>query len=253
MSNFAKHNLNHTSASQVNMYSNCAAAWCARYLYGRQFTFGNAPRAGILVEDAVVAVLTDTMSIDEAVEKTTDTYKSIICLTGTPSDVKRGEAIEGMIRGAVDVLTPYGEPSFDYDENGKIRQKGIELLCKGDGWELPIIGYLDLVYPDHNLVIDLKTTMRSPSAMSIEHKRQGAIYQKATGMDVKFLYVTGKKKIMHDVCDVDDTLAEIKMILNRQEKLLGLDADLIKDIVPCNKGSFYWSDDLAMARELYNI
>jgi len=254
MSNFDKHNLKHTSASQINMFSHCAGAWCARYLYGRKFTFGNAARAGVLAEDAVTLILTDALPMDEAIKKAQDSYRAVTVLTGTPSDIKRGEGIEGMIRNAVEVLTPYGKPDFTdvSDFNG---QNEISLMCNGDGWSLPIKGFLDYLYPQHKKSVDLKTTMKMPSQMSVEHKRQGAIYKKATGMDVEFLYVTPKKSQVFTITDedMDFHLIEIKNILNRQEKLLGLDAEFIKDIVPCNLNSFYWSQDKHVANELYGI
>ena len=46
--------------------------------------------------------------------------------------------------------------------------------------------------------------MRIPSEVSAPHKRQGAIYAKAKGMDVKFLYVSPKKATVHDIEDIDE-------------------------------------------------
>jgi hypothetical protein len=255
MNGFEKHNIKHSSPSAINMYGNCAGAWSARYLFGRKFSFGNAARAGVLAEDAVRAVLVGSMTRDEAINRARDTYKAATILTGTDADKKRGEAIEGMIDNALEVLFPYGKPCFENasDFNG---QNEIELICNGDGWKLPIKGYLDFLYPSQELLIDLKTTMKMPSKMSDEHILQGVIYKKATGMDVKFLYVTGKKSHMFDITQeqVDEWLPRIKAILNRQEKMLRLDADMIKEIVPVNKGSYYWGvEDAYIASELYGI
>lgn len=251
---FEKHKLKHVSPSQINMYASCAGAWCARYLFGYKFSFSNAARAGVLAEDAVQAVLSGAMDRDDAVKQALDTYNAAIVLTGTDADKRRGEAIEGMIDNALDVLQEYGKPCFENvsDFNG---QKEIVLMCNGDGWKMPVKGYLDFVYPQHNFVIDLKTTMKCPSVMSNEHLIQGAIYKKATGMDIKFLYCTGKKSVLFEIDDdtMNIKLAEVKNTLNRLEKFLRLDAHLIKDIVPVNKGSYYWTDDGHIINDLYGI
>lgn len=255
MNGFEKHGLKHSSPSQINMYSTCAGAWCARYLYGRKFSFGNAARAGVLAEDAVQAVLVGSMTRDEAVKRATETYRSVTILTGTDADKKRGEAIVGMIDNALEVLLPLGAPDFS-DASAFNGQKEILLNCKGDGWELPIKGFLDFVYPQHGKSIDLKTSMKCPSVMSREHIIQGVIYKKATSQDVQFLYVTGKKSALFDITDeqVEEYLPIIKNTLTRMEKMLRLDSEVIKDIVPVNKGSFYWGkDDAYIASELYGV
>lgn len=255
MNGFEKHGIKHSSPSAINMYGNCAGAWCARYLFGRKFSFGNAARAGVLAEDAVRAVLVGTMTRDEAVKRALETYNAAIILTGTDADVNRGKAIEGMIDNALEVLKPIGVPDFTKvsDFNG---QNEIELVCNGDGWKLPIKGYLDFVYPSQDLLIDLKTTMKMPSQMSDEHVLQGVVYKKATGMNVKFLYVTGKKSHMFEITQeqVDEWLPRIKNILTRQEKMLRMEADTIREFVPVNLGSYYWSsDDRYIAKDLYGI
>lgn len=255
MNGFEKHNLKHVSPSQINMYTTCAGAWAARYLFGCKFSFGNPARAGVLAEDAVRHVLLGNMTREEAIKQAKETYNAAIILTGTDADKKRGEAIEGMIENALIELEPYGVPCFANASNFN-GQNEIELICNGDGWKIPIKGYLDFFYPDKNLVIDLKTSMKCPSFMSPEHELQGSIYKKATGMDVKFLYVTGKKSAMFDIDDetMNKNLAKVKTVLNRLEKFLRLDAELIKEIVPINKGSFYWGNgDAYIAEELYGI
>ena len=255
MNGFEKHGLSHVSPSQINMFSGCAGAWCARYLFGRKFTFGVAPMVGTLAEDAVCQVILGEKELDEAID---DMYGKIHRRTLLQSlqskDENRIDAARGMVEIAVEELKSYGMPKFADKPNYKgDYQIEIKLNCNGDGWSIPVTGFCDFVYPEHNLIIDLKTSMKAPSSMSAEHKRQGAIYAKAMGMDVKFLYVTGKKAVWHDVEDIDETLSEVKAILSRHEKFLRLDADVIRDIVPVNKGSFYWSDDLDVARELYGI
>lgn len=253
MNGFEKHNLTHTSPSQINMYANAPCAWAAKYIFGGKFTFGHAARAGVLVEEAVVNVIAKDMDLDDACDFALKAFSKHVALGGSEADIKRGNGIPDMIKLSVDALKEYGKPEYDGGVINGLQQKKVEMICNGDGWKLPVMGYLDFYYPQHKLVIDLKTTMRMPSNMSIEHYRQGAIYKAATGFDVKFLYVTPKKSKFIDIEDIDETLADIKALLNRQEKMLQKDAEDIRQIMPINSGSYYWSDDEALKKQVYGL
>jgi len=233
------------------MWADAPCAWVAKYLFDKKFSFSNAARAGVLVENAVKFILTGKSTHEEASEQAYNAYMMQVALTGSDADRTRGQAIRGMIEGAIEALKSYGEPEFT--ETGD--QKKVEILCKGDGWELPVIGFLDFHFPKHGLIVDLKTTMRMPSAMSDSHLRQQAIYQAVMGnQEVKFLYVTGKKAEMFSCDGHQNVLAEIKAIMNRQERFLHMgDKETLRDIVPVNAGSFFWSGDEIIRKELYGI
>jgi len=263
MSGFDTYGIDHTSASSINMWAAAPCAWVAKYLHGRKFKFGNAARAGVLAEDAVTSVLALGISAEDAIKTALGEYAKATALGCSDADTKRGEAIKGMIEMTLAELAPYGTPEFNEspitvtDEKlnlGK-RQKKININCKGDGWELPVIGYLDFHYPKHGLVVDMKTTMRLPSEMSDEHTRQGVIYKQAMGNHaVKFLYVSGKGCKWHEIGETKPVLQEIKAILNRQERFLRAGPlGFLTSIVPVNASSYYWGDDADMRKELYEI
>jgi len=118
-----------------------------------------------------------------------------------------------------------------------------------------VIGFLDLLYPEHGLVVDLKTTQRVPSVMSLEHQVQRAIYAKAKGnYAVKFLYVSDKKAAWLEDGDPDAVLARLKIEITRLENFLRLhsaqDAVLT---VPVNAGSFYWRGAEALLSEIFGL
>lgn len=250
MQGFINHNITHTSPSSINMWMDAPDAWVAKYVLGAKFCFSPAARAGVLAEDAVVDVLARGMSQEAATKKAVETFNRAIMFDRSEKTLARGEAIPGMIDLALAELKQYGEPEFD--ENGK--QKKIEIKCRVDDWAIPVIGYIDLHYPQHGLVIDLKTTARLPSEMSRSHLRQQAIYKAAMGnCAVKFLYVTGKKSAVYEPEDTSDTLAEIKCILRRQNNFLNIgDKETLQAIVPV-VNSYYWSDDAETRRQLYGI
>lgn len=249
MNGFEKHGLKHTSPSQINMWEESPAAWAASYLYGRKFSFGVAAQIGVLTESVVASVLSESSTFDAALEYAKTTFNKNNALNPNVKDLERVNDIGVMATQAIEALKQYGRPDFTL--NG---QHKIEIICKGDGWELPVIGYIDFLYPSHGLIVDLKTTMRMPSTMSGAHLRQGAIYQAAMGNKaVKFLYVTPKKCQSFDV-DGAEHLKEVKAILNRQEKMLAaFDAEQLKQVLPINLGSFYWNGDEQIRRDLYGI
>jgi hypothetical protein len=189
MSGFNKHNIDHLSASSINLWANAPDVWVMSYLFGLRTPMGPAPWRGIVVEEAVVETMMGGSEKD-AIQKALDKFDKRF-LIGDEATTKERAMIEPMVQLSVEQLMEFGKPEFP-EEGG---QNKISITAKGDGWTVPVIGFLDLVYPQHGVVIDLKTTGRMPSTMSAEHQLQRAIYQKAKGgnQSVKFLYVTPKK------------------------------------------------------------
>lgn len=255
MNGFEKHGLTYTSASQINMFEESPAAWVARYLYGKKFAFGVAAQVGVLTEKVVEEVLMGS-EFDPALERAKVQFGKNNAMVTDEKALGRINDIEPMALNALEVLKPYGEPEFIEKLSGREQQK-IEINCNGAGWTLPVIGYLDFVYPQHGLVVDLKTTLRIPSTLTGSHARQAAIYRAAKGnMGVKFVYVSPKKSNVLDLEDYIGPLNEVKNILNRQELMLRhFDKEQMADIAPINLGSFYWNDSTGkeIRQELYNV
>lgn len=254
MNGFERHNINHSSASALNMWADAPCAWISQYLYGNRGKFSPAAKAGVLVEEAVVNVLARGWTAEQATTAACESYNKFIALGASDSDRKRGDGLADMIGLALMELAPFGAPEFDRDGiTGDAKQKKVEVMCNGDGFSIPITGFLDFFYPKHGLTVDLKTTGKMPSEMSDAHRRQQAIYQQAHGNhSTRFLYVTAKKSQMFDCINHKDTLDEIKAILNRQERFLRLGSrELLKSIVPVNAGSFYWSGNEHTRKEMY--
>ena len=159
--------------------------------------------------------------------------------------------ITPMVQVALEELFEFGKPEF---ETG-VDQEQIVTTAKGDGWTIPVIGYLDLVYPSRGLVVDLKTTTRVPSTMSAEHQLQRAIYAHAKGnMAVKFLYVSDKKAAWLEDGDVADILARAKVQIARLEAFLRHhDAETAAACVPVNPTTFYWRGAEALRSEIYGL
>jgi hypothetical protein len=249
MNGYEKHGIRHSSPSAINKWINAPDAWVSSYLFGHKGRVSAAMWRGICVEDAVVHILTEAEG--DGVAKALDRFDNETIFLGDPSAEKERANIPLMVGLAVDALAEYGRPEFP--DGG--HQHKVSLTAKGDGWALPFIGFLDLVFPAHGLVVDIKTTGRMPSTMSMEHQRQRAFYASAMGNHaVKFLYVTPKKVAMLEDGDPAELMAEIKVHMNRQEAFLRLgDKELLRSVVPVNPSSFYWRGDETIRKELYGV
>lgn len=249
MSGFEKHGIDHLSASSINLWTNAPDMWVARYLLKTQFPFGPAPERGKAVEYAVVHTLLG-MDEAEAVKKATENFDANF-LFGDDAVTKERDLIAPMTAQALDQLREYGEPEF---ENGTDQER-IEITANCGDFSIPVIGFLDLVFPRHGLVVDLKTTTRIPSKMSGDHRLQRAIYSYAKGnMAVRFLYVSAQKAAWLEDGDVNETLAAAKAQIRRMEAFLKHhDAESARACVPVNPGSFYWRDAEQQRREIYGL
>lgn len=250
MNGFEKHGLTHSSISQLNKWIGCPSAWVSHYLYGNRGGSSPAMWRGIFIEQAVADTITKKMLMDEAIKKAEEDYDAKFDF-GDDKIEKERSNIQPMTELAVEALEPYGVP--DFPEDGS--QHRVSLTAKGKDWSIEFMGFIDFKFPEHGLIVDLKTTGRMPGTMSIGHQRQRAFYAKANGnMAVKFLYVTPKKAEYKEDGDVKELMADIKAHLTRQEAFLRMGGkDTLRDIVPVDPDSFYWSGDEAKRIELFGV
>ena len=251
MSGFTDHGITHSSVSQINRWIDCPSAWVSQYLFKNKGGASSPMWRGIFTEQAVSDTITGTLDIDAAIERAVRDFDSKVMFDDDGKAAKERENIGPMTRLAVEALEPYGKPVFQEDGG----QHKVSLTAAGDGWSLDFIGFIDFKFPDHGLIIDLKTTLRMPSVMSRSHQRQRAFYAKASGNSaVKFLYVTPKKTAILEDGDPGQLMAEIKAHLARQEAFLRLgDKELLRTVVPVDPDSFYWRGSEAARLELYGI
>lgn len=255
MSGFELHGINHTSASQINLWSAEPALWMMEKLFGKKYRMGPSAKRGTVIETAVVNILSKGHSEEESIQFAVSEFDKFFSLCNDPKKDKEREVIEPCIRQAVAELKQFGEPEFLVD----FSQQKIEILCRTDSWCLPVHGYLDLIYPKLKKIIDLKTTTRMPSEMSVAHQRQSSIYKTAyPDYDVSFFYVTPKKSEFKQVDNHKEVMAGMKSALIRQERFLSLSPykEELAMLVPLNDmDSFYWSSPevVADAKAIFKI
>ena len=239
MSGFQKHGIKHSSASSINKWVGDPCAWLGQYLFGIRTPPKAVFARGHAVEYAVVATISGALSHERAMSTAMERFDASYKLNAEDLDKERPN-IAPMIEQALEVLRPLGEP--DMPAKWPDQQHKVSLTARTDEWTLPVIGFLDLLYPTKGLVIDLKSTLRMPSkeTMIPAHQRQRAIYAGATNYDVKFLYVSPKKHLLLGDGEPSELMRQIKAHLIRQERFLALgDADLLRQIVPITE-TFYW-------------
>lgn len=181
MSAFARHGIKHLSASSLACYRNEPSLWVLRYLYGVKDEGGAKMWRGSAVERGVDLILYENASDDDAINAALEYFDTQAM--GEVSDEIMAEraAIPDFVRKAGETMRPYGIPSA--------RQFKIETWL--DGIEVPVIGYVDYLWPD--FLVDLKTTWKLPSEARPDHIAQVAIYAKAKERKPYLVYVTPKK------------------------------------------------------------
>lgn len=247
-SGFAKHRIKHLSASSLNLWKNAPDVWVAKYLGGMKSAFGPAPVRGQRVEDVVATVLKGgdfTKAVADALDRFDRTFPN----ADEAARKERG-MIADMAKLAIDELRDLGPLEWGDDQDSQCR---VSIKCNFGEWSIPVIGFLDFVFPDSGTVIDLKTTSRIPSSMSSDHRLQRAIYARAKGnFAVKFLYVSTKKTALLEDGDVAETLAQAKHAVARLERFLAHhDAQSAIQCVPHNPDSFFWRGDEAARHQFF--
>lgn len=262
MNGFEMHGIERLSPSQVNKAREGFDAWFVEKILGFRFPSGVAAHRGTATEAGVSAGLFDDKTDDEAVEAALAVYDNLTKLE--PYDaaqvMKERGNIEVMVRDALGELRPLGKPARPPEG---MQQHMVELQCRfasGEKGTIKYIGYLDFVFPEHNLIVDLKTTSRLPSSFSSSHAIQAAFYKQASGgKRVRFLYVSPKKTMPRftwlEMDDPTPHLQIIKMVTARMEGFLRLSPDkdtLAKAVVP-NLDSFYWTNADHIAEAVFGV
>ena len=261
---FEIHGLKRISVSNVNKFREAPDAWACQYLGKQRFPSGWAAVQGQAVEAGVELSLFNGLGIDDAQQHAISFLKkeSLFFDNKLEEIEKRTPIIKRMVENALEQLMPLGMPELP--EEGK-RQHSIKVpvrFAEGDNGTVDLIGYLDFWYPEHNLIVDLKTTCKAPSKWSLSHGIQAAVYQKAVSAkhgkepQVKFLYCLTRQKdqfIWMEMTEGAEYLKKFKFTVQQMERLLRLsnDSNEIIASIPHNPDTFYWNNAQEIAATFY--
>ena len=241
-----RHGVTHLSASSLNTWLAAPSLWLMERMLKWRGPMGCAAYRGTAVEAGVSAGLFDPSLDDEAcVAVALPVYDRLTALNPDPKRAAERDVIAGMVRNGL-LLRSHGAPMRP---NGA--QHKVEIAL--DGVPVPVIGYLDWLYPGE--VLDLKTTLRVPSSMSPPHVRQASIY-KTAHMDrrVRFFYVSDKRAEKHTLTreQYDQAMRELTQAAQRLERFLSLSNDPAEllAIIPHNAESFYFDEPSTRAKAL---
>lgn len=247
MTSFETHGVSHLSASQLNCWINAPSLWILERLLKKRGGMGCAAHRGTAAEAGISAGLFDpSLSHEDCVSVAMPVYDRLTALSGDPKRETERGFIPGMVKQGL-ALREHGLPIRPNEGD----QHKIEVRL--EGVSVPIIGYLDWLYADE--VLDLKTTMRVPSAMSETHLRQASLY-KLAHMDkrVRFFYASDKKSEKHTLTreQFDASMRQLTLAAQRLERFLGLSTDAreLAQIVPHSSESFYFSDATTKANAI---
>lgn len=247
MNAFETHGLTHLSASQINLWLNAPSLWVMEKLMGKRGGMGCAAHRGTAAEAGISAGLFDpSLSHEDCVAVAMPVYDRLTALSGDPKRDAERAVIPGMIQQGL-ALREHGLPIRPNEGD----QHKIEVRL--EGVSVPIIGYLDWLYPEE--VLDLKTTNRVPSAMSETHLRQASLYKLAhPSRRVRFFYASDKKSEKHTLTreQYDVAIRQATMTAQRLERFLSLSKDPLElaSIVPHSSESFYFGDPMTKANAI---
>lgn len=240
------------SASKLSLFKNDLPMFICRYGFGKSGSGSVAMQRGIIVEDAVVKILTKEMKLNEGILYAIDEFNKKY-FVNDEEVAKEYKNLEPMIRLSCEALEDYGVPVFP--ENSKQEKIQFNMVDNVNNWEVPFIGYLDLVFPEKGVIVDLKTTTRIPSTQSFDHKLQRAIYAKAKGnQKVEFLYVTPSRAEFKEDGDVNEMLEQARIIINRMNSFCDyMTPEQARECVPINDSpmNLYWRGEHEL-KNFYN-
>lgn len=239
MNPFTQHNIQHLSASQLSTFCADPSYWLAQKVLGLRTPSSHAMERGKAVETGIVAGLKGS-SVEEAQAAALRAFDEAGQYGGLTGDAdKERDAIPGMVEQGIAALIEYGEPDFPEEGQHKITLN--VRFGEGEDQVIPLIGFLDLVYPDR--IIDIKSTLRVPSEMSFAHRLQAAIYGRSAGgnKDIAFCYISPKKSSLLRPENIAADQELVRAIVKRMAAFLSLgDSETLRQAVPIVFDSWSW-------------
>lgn len=175
------------SASSINEFISNKPLWFAKKFKGFKTKPGLPLIRGSAVEEGMnfYVLKKRETTMEECIKAALKTYDEK--LAGIDDDIDFRQSIGPMvIKGCEEISKIIDrEKSFP-----KLQQK-INIWL--DGCKYPLIGYLDYQFP--TLIVDNKTTGRTPSELSVNYIIQGSIYRHATNCPVEFLFEVATKEV----------------------------------------------------------
>ena len=237
MNPFEAHGISHISVSQLNLWAAAPGVYVMERLLKRSAPVGAAAHRGAAVEAGIIAGLKGAQ-LNEAVDIANAIFTERTAMSSDPRRGKERESLAGMVKQGIGLLAPWGKP--DRTQQRKDWQM--------DGIAVPMLGYSDLEYDGHGLIVDIKTTHALPSEIKTPHARQVASYLgPGANMTGGVAYVTGRKAALYKVENTAEHVAALARIALSLQRFLAISADAneLAALLSIDTESFYLADPRA--------
>jgi hypothetical protein len=242
---FELHNIDHLSASSLNTWVAQPALWVMERLLKKSAPVGVAAHRGTAIEHGIErGLFNPELSVAECQALAVREYDRLTALSGDPKKEKERTVIPDSVAIGLEELREYGIPTAP--ENGRQHKIKADI----EGVPVPFIGYIDFLYDQHGLLIDLKTEHRLSSEIKSAHGRQMAIYKSAKGNhEIRVAYVTPKRCGVYRVDEAERSLNEVRRMAASLERFLSLSKDPwdLAALLSPDPESFYWNNNTARA------
>ena len=247
MSPFEKYGMQHLSPSSCNTFVNSPAAFILQKCMKRNNPVGPAAHRGTASETGIAhGLVNPKASLEACVAAAREQYNTLTALSTDPRVEKERDAIPGFVKTGLQELRPYGIPS---SLQGHVSHTV-------EGLAVPIIGYYDFEWEHKGILIDLKTTHRLPSKISVPHARQVSLYKAVRGnnLSARISYTTPSKVATYELENYDQHLKSLERVALTIQKFLSISEDpleLAALVIP-DVDSFYF-DDPVTRHEVFEI
>jgi hypothetical protein len=248
MNAFERHGIAHLSASSLSTFAAEPALWVMERLLKRRGPVGCAAHRGTAAEAGIVhGLLKPDATTEDCQAVALAEYDRLTALSGDPRRAKERDAVSPIVATALPTLHEYGIPD------------GVQLRIERrlDGVPVPLIGFVDVRWSHHGMLLDIKTQLRLSSQISPGHARQIALYAHGTNDAAGIAYCTPGKIGIYRLEDVAEHLAAMANIARRLERFLSVstDPEELAGMICPNFEAFYWNEPhtRALGKEVFGF
>ena len=190
----------------------------------------------MLFRSIVRGISATPLPVEECKRVAVAEFDRLTALSTDPRREKERLAVEGIVEQGIQELKGYGPPS---------KAQG-EVVYKVDDLPIPLRGFFDLLWDNHGILTDIKTTHALPSKISSSHAKQVALYRAASGdnFSARVTYVTPKKAATYELENPREHLEALVRTAQAADRFLSLSKDpkeLAQLCIP-DTDTFYFSD-----------
>lgn len=216
-------------------------------LKGVRGSVGAAAHRGTAVEAGIVAGLMEPQKpLAECQAIALTEFDRLTVFSRGDSVEKERTAVPRIVEQGLKELRPYGIPSHT---QYKIEWQHPDL-------DLPFLGYADLFYEEHGIILDIKSTLKMQSDATESHQQQVASYCMAISdnLDGRVMYATPTKAATYRVENMRGHVDNLVEVARRIDRFLSIsdDIDELCALVTPNYDLFYYdAATKAAAKEIF--